>query len=95
MNAAKYLLKVQSVKFLGHIISEGTVQPDPDMTKAIREMPDLSNRILGVTDYLQKFIPQFSEIIQPLRELLKNGNEWIWGDKQKKAMETIKQELTQ
>ncbi|KAJ8893055.1 hypothetical protein PR048_005636 [Dryococelus australis] len=50
------------------------VQPDTDKTKAIREMPDPSN----------KFILQLSDIIQPLRELLKNGNEWIWGDKQKK-----------
>lgn len=37
-------------------------------------------RLLGVTNYLQKFAPRLSEITTPLRELTKNHSEFLWDD---------------
>ncbi|KAJ8872632.1 hypothetical protein PR048_026240 [Dryococelus australis] len=87
-NAAKCQFKVESVKFLvNERFSQTQTRQEPLEKCQIRVMSQ-SWQILGVTNYLRKFIQQLSEIIQPLRELLGYGVI-------KKSMETIKQELMQ
>lgn len=43
--------------------------------------------------YLAKFIPNLSEVTGPLRELLKESSEWVWGPAQQKAFGNLKQLL--
>ena len=56
-----------------------SLQPDPEKVKAITEMPALTDkqsiqRLLGMTNHLQKFALRLSEITTPLRELSKNDS---------------------
>jgi hypothetical protein len=44
--------------------------------------------------YCAKFIPNFSDITMPLRELTKKNNRFVWGDQQQRAFEKIKELLT-
>lgn len=43
LNMEKCELSRHKVKFLGHILSAESVQPDPDKTKAVRDMKEPSN----------------------------------------------------
>ena len=62
---------------------ERSIKPDPAKTAAIRLIPppeDKRNlqRFLGMTNYLAKFIPDYSEATAPLRELLRQDVDWCW-----------------
>ena len=66
---------------MGHKISEKGISPDPKKVKAIKDMPFASSKqdmqcFLGMIAYLSKFIPQLSEEIHLLRELLKKDSIW-------------------
>ena len=73
----------RSVKFLGHIIDEQGIRPDPAKTEAIRNFPvpqkvnDLQ-RFMGMVNQMAKFIPNLANLNEPLRQLLKKENMWKW-----------------
>ena len=87
------------VKFLGHIIGEDGIKPDPDKVSAILTMTaptDVASlrRFLGMTNQMNKFTPNLAELTKPLRDLLSNKAQWLWGAAQETAFQKIKQELT-
>ncbi|XP_035209444.1 uncharacterized mitochondrial protein AtMg00860-like [Stegodyphus dumicola] len=71
------------------------MRPDPDRIKAITELQEPRNkhelqRVLGMCNYLRKFVPHFSEKTAILRELLKNKVEWQWLQLHSKAFRELK-----
>lgn len=65
-NKDKIQFKVKSVIYMGNIISESGVQPDPEKVKAIVEMPAPEDkkgvqRPLGTVNYLASYIPNMSK----------------------------------
>ena len=89
----------RSVKFLGHIIDEKGIRPDPAKTEAIRSFPvpqkvnDLQ-RFMEMVNQMAKFIPNLANLNEPLRQLLKKKNMWKWDKAQQQSFEGIKNELT-
>jgi len=87
-----------SIKFLGHIIDEHGIRPDPTKTEAIRNFPvpekvnDLQ-RFLGMVNQMGKFIPGLAAMNEPLRQLLKKDNLWYWGEAQQQSFDCIKDKL--
>eukprot|EP00731_Ephydatia_muelleri_P006180 Em0003g428a len=75
----------RQIQFLGHIIDQKGVHPDPDKTSAIHKMPKPEN-----VSELRRFL----ELSQPLRELLSTRNAWLWGAKQDLAFSMLKNEIT-
>ena len=72
---------------------------DPDKVRAICEMPPPQNvaavqRLLGLAQYLSKFLPHLSNITKPLRELTQKETEWVWDDVQQQALDTLKEAVT-
>jgi hypothetical protein len=49
---------------------------------------------LGLAGYYQRFIPNFSKIANPITELLKKGNKYIWSDACDQAFKILKKLLT-
>ena len=98
LNAKKCRFGQQSVKFLGHVVSEEGVRPDPDRIKHILELPHPTNitelqSLLGTVNQLGKFSPRITELTLPLRALLKKSP-WVWDTPQTKAVADIKNELS-
>ena len=65
-----------SIKFLGQLVDEEGVKPDPDKVIAIREMKQPKNitelrRFLGMVNQLTKFSPHLADQTKPLRDLLR------------------------
>ena len=75
MNPDKCKFRMTKLKFLGHLIDENGIHPDPDKTAAIHEIAPPTNvdqlrRFLGMANQLGKFSPNLAILTQPLRELL-------------------------
>ena len=87
------------ITFLGHVISDKGVEADPEKTKAVREFPQPTNvkelqRFNGMVNQLAKFILELASINEPLRQLLRKGNQFLWDQPQENAFREIKQKLT-
>ena len=93
----------ESVKFLGHIISQRGIETDPEKTKKIREwecpktMKDLVT-FLGFASYYRKFVQNFSIIAAPLENIVKRDkiskNQQIqWNTGMQDSFHNIKEQL--
>ena len=64
-----------SVKYLGHVVSENGVHTDPDKIEALTSWPEPTNiktlrSFLGFTGYYRRFIKDYAKIVKPLNDLL-------------------------
>lgn len=71
------------VAYVGHLLTDQGVKPDPEKTRAINEIErpedcEALHRFPGMTNYVSKFIPSYSEEIAVLRQLLHKDTEFIW-----------------
>ena len=92
-------LTTRTVKFLGHIVGDKGVHPDPDKVEAIKKFPTPKNttelqRFMGMVNHLAKYIPKVADINAPLRALLCKDNVWVWDHSQQSAFEKVKEMLT-
>lgn len=99
LNKDKCEFAVKSLTFVGDVVSEEGVKPDPRKTSAINNMERPKNkddvrRFLGMVTYLAKFVPQLSTQSAPLRILLEQKNEWIWSHEQEECFLKLKEILT-
>ena len=95
LNAEKLTLRKQEVRFIGHMATGKGLGVDPDKVRAITEMPvpkDIAavQRLLGLSQYLSKFLPHLSDITKPLRELTQKETEWTWDSPQQEALDRLK-----
>lgn len=84
------------VKYVGHVITSHGLEADPDKVAAVREMPTPRSkedvrRFLGFVQYIGKFIPNLSEISEPLRELTKKEIQFHWEDRHEKSFKELKE----
>ena len=82
-NRGKIQFRVSEVKYMGEVVSELGFSPDPEKISAIHDMPTPSckqdlQRLLGMINYLAKYIPNMSELTAPLRSLFKCDAPWAW-----------------
>ena len=49
---------------------------------------------LGVCGYVFKFIPNYAELVEPLRRLTRQSIWWTWGKEQVKSFEELKRALS-
>ena len=80
---------------MGHVISSEGVQIDEDKIRAIQEIKEPTNvkelrTLLGMVNYLAKFIENLSEKSHLLRELIKNDTKWNWTEAHSKVFQDLK-----
>ena len=95
LNADKSQLRQSSFRFLGHVISSAGVRPDPERVAALRSLPaptDVASlrRVLGLFNYLHKFLPDMANISSPMRALLQHDTAWLWDAAQQAAFDKLK-----
>ena len=99
LNSDKLQLRMKEVPFIGHVATGEGLCADPSKVRAIREMPPPENvadvqRVLGLSQYLSKFLSRLSDITKPLRDLTHQDAEWIWDEPQQSAFERLKQAVS-
>lgn len=100
LNKEKCEFGEKTLTFVGDVLSEDGVKPDPRKISAIYNMERPQNRddvrrFLGMVTYLAKFIPDLSTHSAPLRSLLDQKNEWCWSYEQEQCFKQLKETLTQ
>jgi hypothetical protein len=95
---AKSSFAQKEVEYLGHIVDEQGICPDPKKVEAVQTWPvpksvhDVRS-FLGLVNYFQKFIEHYSEIAVPLTNLTKKSHPWVWTGRCQDAFELLKQKL--
>ena len=89
----------KEVKFLGHLVSAEGVRPDPSNVEKIVNWPIPKNvtgvhALLGMGNYYQRFIRDYSKKMKPLTELTKDNVPFEWTVECDRAMEILKEALT-
>jgi hypothetical protein len=90
---------LEEIQFLGHILSAKGIAVDPNKVKDILEWrsPTTMHQVrsfLGLAGYYRRFIPDFSKIVKPITELLKNDVKFDWSPKCNEAFQQLKTLLT-
>jgi hypothetical protein len=99
LNPKKSFMGMFEAKLLGHIVSKGGVRIDPERASGIHEVPLPSTikgiqSFLGRVNFVRRFTPNFAEIVKPITDTLKKGNDMVWREEAKQAFESIKQALS-
>ena len=99
LNSEKMRLRMKEVPFIGHVATAEGLRVDPAKVQAILQMPPPSDvtavqRLLGLAQYLSKFLPHLSDLTKPLRDLTQKETEWVWDHGQQQALEMLKRAAT-
>ena len=84
---------------MGYTLSKKGLQVDKQKVLAIDLMPAPTDRkgverLIGMVTFLARFVPSFSDVMQPIRTLLEKDSEFVWDpDFHGTAFNTIKELL--
>ena len=89
---------METVKFLGHVVSEQGIEPDPGKIKAVSEWPSPTcikelQSFLGLAGYYRRFVKNFARIASPMTELLKKDTPYSWSEQCEQAFQSLKNRL--
>lgn len=79
-------------------MSSDGIQVDSEKTQAIRDFPILTNLkalqcFLGMAGWYHRFVPNFSQIAEPLTALKRKGVRFKWSEECQDAFDTLKRYL--
>ena len=94
LNFKKCIFSKRHLEYYGYVFSEEGMRPSESKIQALREIERPENvsavrSFLGFANYLKRFIPDYSTITHPLRQLTKKDAVFKWCDKCEKAFQTI------
>lgn len=96
LNPAKCDFLKKQLLYLGHIVSEKGIQPDPAKIDIVQKYPqpktvDEVKRFIAFINYYRKFVPNFAEKASPLNRLCRKNIPFEWDEHCQKSFETLKQ----
>ena len=99
LNKAKCEIGKPTIEFLGHQISKHGISPDKNKVKAVTEIKPPQNvtelrSTLGMIQYLGRYIPNLSDLLKPMNDLLSKHAQWHWGEKQQESLDKVKHLVT-
>ena len=98
LKPSKCHLLQKEVLFLGHVVGENGIKPNPELIDSIKEWktPQTTRHVqqfLGLANYYRRFIQNFSDIASPLTQLTKKDVNFTWTSECQIAMEKLKKAL--
>ena len=96
LNYAKCDIKKDSIKFFGNILSTAGMKPDVNKVKAIIDMKPPQNKgevrsLIGMITFLNRYIPNASSLLEPLRSLIKKDIHFKWTEDHDKILRKVKE----
>jgi transposase InsO family protein len=82
----------EKVKYIGHIISEEGLEPDPEKISKVVDWPKPTNpaeirQFLGFAGYYRKYVKDFAKIARPLNDLLAGTQDKVKNKKKKQKID--------
>ena len=95
INLNKTEFGLAQVTYLGHTVGQGQIKPVEAKVSAISDFPTPNckrqlMRFLGMAGYYRKFCPNFSNITEPLTQLLKKSVKFVWSEQCQKSFDKLK-----
>ena len=99
LNKEKCVYNKQHLDFFGYTFSEQGLMTDPKKVADIINLQPPENAsevrsLLGMTNFLSRFIPSYSTLTEPLRVLTHKNAVWKWSRDQQRALDEIKSTLS-
>ena len=96
---SKFQFWLDSVAFLGHVISAEGVYVDPQKIEAIVNWKPPTNvteirSFLGLAGYYRKFVEGFSKLAAPLTKLTRKEEKFVWSESCQQSFNELKRKLT-
>ncbi len=95
---SKSKFEAKEIKFLNYIIQSEQIEKNSKKTNTVRNWPSPKwvkkvQAFLELTNYYQKFIPNYAKIAEPLTWLMHKNEKWHWNKKQEDAFHALKKSL--
>ena len=95
LNEAKCKFRKSELVYFGHLISATGIKPEESKLSAIKDLKEPTNvkelrRVIGMVQYLGKFVFDLSTIMKPMTDLLKSTSVWSLGPDQQDSFEKVK-----
>lgn len=95
LKLSKCRFAANSVKYLGHIIENNTISPLKDNLISIKEFPIPNTQkqvrqFLGKINFYNKYIEKSSILLDPLHNLLRKGEKFVWSKECNESFESVK-----
>lgn len=96
LNPTKCEFLKKEILYLGHVITNKGILPDPQKITVVKNYPCPTNsdevkRFVAFTNYYRKFVPNFANIAQPLNSLCKKNSKFEWNSDCQKSFEKLKE----
>ena len=90
----KCTIGVKKFRYIGFLFNETGISLSPERVSGITSFPPPQDkkgvmRLVGMLNFISKWIPQYSYNLHPITDLLK-GDGFHWGEEQQKAFDNIK-----
>lgn len=100
LNREKCDFGMNEVEYLGFVIGEGRLKPAESKVEAMLKIPMPASKkelqsLLGTFQYYRRFIPDFARLAVPMFHLLKKDVLWNWTENHSRAVELLKQRLSE
>lgn len=94
VSLAKTTIGVKEVKYLGFILSEKGLSPNPAKVEVIANYPtpktiDQIRSFVGLTGFFSRFVPGYANKIEPLTRLTKKNATFVWTEEQNRAFRSV------
>ncbi|KAK3739257.1 hypothetical protein QZH41_000263 [Actinostola sp. cb2023] len=98
-NLKKCKFRLPEIELFGLMFSKDGIKPAPSKVDALKSMSPPSNvsevrSLLGMAQYSAQFIPNFSAITAPLRQLTRKETAWKWSSSEQNAFELLQKALS-
>ena len=99
INYPKSIIGKQRIPFFGIVLSKDGISLENSKIDAIMNAREPENATelrswVGLCTYCSKFIPDFSTRIEPLRNLTRKDEPFVWGKPQQEAFDDMKRAVT-
>ena len=86
------------IQFFGYRFSEDGMKPDPEKVEAVKSAKEPQSvtemrSFLGMCNFCSHFIPNFSILTGPLREITRKGATFEWNQERRDAFARVKEAL--
>ncbi|XP_070046048.1 uncharacterized protein [Nicotiana tomentosiformis] len=90
---------LQSVAFLGHVVSSEGIKVDPQKTESVKNWPKPTTpteirSFLGLAGYYRRFVEGFSSFAAPLTKLTQKAVKFQWSYACEQSFQELKKRLT-
>ena len=95
LNKEKCKFDMNKMTFMGHVLSAKGISPEDSKVEAVTSARNPRNAsevrsFLGLVNYCGRYIPNFSTVSAPLRELTRQSSKWEWTSRHQNSFDELK-----